>query len=1171
MALALPTVFAACTADDILEQGSNASMAERKVVGEISFVNSDAQGRLVFEDGKMKWTETDKLGAALMDTWKGTTTPANPAADYLIVDRIFSNYQYDYDGTGFSNGNATLVEGNYFVYAQYNKDQKRSGLAYSIETSQETGTGYDAWYKNQFYLDHIFVKQGDSEVGVNVLPVFPKVNMAIAYEGASSDVQVRKVIVYDYGTDATDGFGVKGAVTPELKTVSPAYDALANLGAKAITGKTFVAANYQVSNGSLADVFNAYKKALKDYEDGVFELAEGKSAANFTSPNIKTFITPVNAERAESMTLNYTTPAASVKGVMVLPLSEAHATEDLVLEIYTNKGLVTIAGKAISMSNAFTFNAEPLSEGENPEMGKKYATEDAPGATLKDKAKNAVRFNSGITKAFVTGLAADGLQKVEIGFKDNAILVPNTLTVTTTEELKYYLTNWYTGKKDKVEGDPVDKNTVTVYANPGEGQKVEIDNEVLAFINNANNPSLKFKGTIEIKAGTSAEAINKIANGGPLTVINNATQTWTATQSFTNLINKSTLTVGTGAQDEVAVYTVGSAIVNEGTLTINKSLAAPNAVYNVGTLTVNADLTSLLNGVAEVGFEEDEIVATAVANLANGKEITALTNYAIVNVTNAIVGTSENNATININGTLKTSGATVNNSAYVLAANSKMTVTNTFENAEDATITNNGEIVVSTSAGKLTNYGKIVNNSKISCNADGASLDNYKDMEANSKSITLISKNYAGAEILVADNTAIINIPNAVASEGKVTFIVDENADLNSIPACSNSLRVTATEITLTDVKGMVDKRFIEFRSKEDMTINYYSKLNGLGVETEHSTFKNVKFNSDGATSEVRFTTNGNLDVQETLEVSKNVMIVVNNNMKYNDAAYNFNNAGQLYIIGKLIFTEIEEPTNAGKAFMGNVYCTGGETSNIEWASVGTSSEAIVAEESKFTEAIANPNIETITLVGEVKLTSNLNVNKDITIKGGTISGKTVNVSSDNVKFEGVTFSGAKNGADASSIVWVDGKTVTIEGCTFEGAYEHDAIQLGNFDDDAVVVIKNNTFITPTTANAKGSYLHIVASTAGDISSTAKVTIEGNTFGSFDKFTDNPIKCYGLAEYSQWIVGKNTFASAFKEMGSWSRVQVGIFKGYYKNLITPGYNQKNAYNSFIADEVKPLN
>lgn len=119
---------------------------------------------------------------------------------------------------------------------------------------------------------------------------------------------------------------------------------------------------------------------------------------------------------------------------MVVPQSAAHSQENLKFEIYTNKGIVTISGTEGTMSKLFTLNDK-----------KDYTT--VAGDELNQKAFNAIRYNDGFKNAFLTAVTAGQMEKVEIGFKDDAILVPATLTVSDTEELKYYLTNWYAGKK----------------------------------------------------------------------------------------------------------------------------------------------------------------------------------------------------------------------------------------------------------------------------------------------------------------------------------------------------------------------------------------------------------------------------------------------------------------------------------------------------------------------------------------------------------------------------------------------------------------------------------------------------------------------------------------------------------------------------------------------------
>lgn len=892
MALALPAVFAACTADDFVTgQPENPNLANRTVVGNISFVSPDvANTRLIWDNG-LKWTETDKLGAALMDERKSGTPDAAPAKNYTIVDKLYSNYRYDYVNGSFVNGNAQFVEGNYFVYAQYNAEQTRTGLAYSIPTNQEDGTdGRDSWYKNQMWLDHIFVEQGDKNVAVNPIAVFPVVAFKAMYEGTNSGVEIRKVVV----TDGTDRFAVTGTVQPSSKNIT--YDAL-----KKLKTPSFVegsgAGDYQKTGAAvtLADVFNLYKKAIEDY--GIKYTTESP-ITDIVNPNIADFFV-ADAEKSPTLTLNYTDPKASVNSVMVVPQSTARTAANLKFEIYTNKGIVTISGIKGTMSKLFTLN------------NKKDYTTDA-GDDLNQKAFNAIRYNDGFKNAFLTAVTAGQMEKVEIGFKDDAILVPATLTVSDTEELKYYLTNWYAGKKGAIVGG--DNNTVTINAVPATGKTVDIDNEVLTFMANAANPSLKFEGIVTIPAETSADALDKIVKGASnLNIVNNAVLAWTdKTHEFTAITNNATLTIGQN-DDKSAEDFVGN-------------------LTNLGTLTLYADVTEITNG------SSANTIATL--NLNKGT-VATLTNHAVVKVngTVTVTGLTNNNELTVVKGTLTTGIGSVNNHAITVSEGAEWTVSDGFNNtgstddAEAATIENNGTITVTggtfnnkattaTNIAKKVN-AKITNNGQIACSGSG-SFTNSGDMDANANSITLITTNAADAEVVVADGSAYINVPT---NKGKITFIVTEQAALKAIPSSANSLRITAT-IDLKDLdnsKGGI--KYIEFRSDKAMTIT-------CNAEPEKSVFDHVIFNGGSAASPVSFVVKNDLTANKTLEVKKNARVTIENTMTFaaaKEEATGFINDGSLLIIGTLDFSEIavsdKESVNLGTY----LFAGGSADTNITW------------------------------------------------------------------------------------------------------------------------------------------------------------------------------------------------------------------------------------------------
>lgn len=905
LALALPVALTACTADDLLtEQSGNPTMPGRKAVGNITFVapeNVDTRLEWNSQLGKLEWTDTDKLGAALMDERNGTNSPVNPELNYNIVNNLYSNYRYDYVDGAFVNNNATFVEGNYFVYAQFKDVQKRTGLAYEIPAVQQSGEdGRGSWYANQMWLDHIFVKEGDSQVEVNPLPVFPLVTLKANYEGANGGVVIRKIVV----TDGTTKFGNAGTVQPSAKSVT--YDALAGLTAAGVATSFNVNA-YKITTTSktLADVFNIYKKAIKDFNDGVYTITKkndkledvAAGVNDIANPNIAAYFV-AGSTQSSNLTLEFTNESAKVAGVMIVPQQAvARTAENMTFEIYTNKGLVTIAGTAGAMSNQFVFTAK-----------KDYTTNSTAGMVgdnlLRALAYNAISYDTGVNSSFLAATLSAGQQKsIQFNFKDDAILVPNALTVTDTEELKYYLTNWYTGKAGQIVGG--DNETVTIKAQPTANGKVEIDNEVLNFMAASGNPTLKFEGIITIPAGTNANALDLITKGmGDLNVINESVLTWEdKDQEFTSITNKGTLTIGqaTGTTETF----VGD-------------------ITNLGTLTLQATVGTVTNGSATTPVNN-----TAVVTLKKGT-ITTLKNNAVVNVEGTVtVTTLTNNYTVEVkSGTLNTAGSSSNTGNITVAKDATWVVVGTFSNsgstesASAGNITNNGKITVN---GTFTNTrttasteskkvdAKVINNGQIACGANGT-FTNNSTMEANDGSITLISENATDAEIIITENITAVNAPT---NNGKITFVITDQNSLSKVPAVANSLKIQASSIDFGG-KDLSDIDYVEFD-------NVSSISNTKGNNGVDQLFGNVIFNGGTCSVNCAFTAN------EKLEITKSTTVIINDVLTFaGSTASNFVNKGSILIVNTLKFTSLGSTSGVN---LGEYLFTGGSSSNIEWKS----------------------------------------------------------------------------------------------------------------------------------------------------------------------------------------------------------------------------------------------
>lgn len=914
--LFLPSVFMACTADDwTTEQQGNPALQGRKVVGDITFVAPDADTRVVYDPETMglKWTSADKLGAALMDE---TTDGEN----YNLVDKVYTNYLYTYENGVFTNGNATFVEGNYFIYAQYRDQARTGGLAYFINPDQETGTNdkMQSWYDNQMFLDHVFIAQGaDNQVEINPLGVFPRTRFDLKYEGSNyNDLVINKIVV----KDANGKFNVVGALTPE-STHTANYSPLGTYEITAINSSGVTKNDYENSTATIADAFNLYKKAKADL--GVKYTVNGVEAKDvkFVSPILANYFDATkDAKDATAMTLNFSEPANFVQGFMILPLSESHTNTKLTFEIYTNKGMVTIAGTSSDMSNAFTMN----------DVVDYPTSAVVSGTTLQDKAQRAINF-TGVYATFVTGLVSDVQQNTKINFKDDAILVPSEITVSDTEELVYYLQNWYANKKGNVVGG--DENTVTVTAAPKANSTVDINATVLEFIkNDAANPVVKFVGDIVIPEGADATTINYIKKGSDdLNILNKATQNWTATAEFTTLTNEGTLTIGTGVANETATYTVPT-VTNNGTMTVNKALVAGHTINNNNVLTLNANVETVSNGKANSSATSNDANHNATLTINKGI-VNSLSNNALLNI--PVAKTAEvkalyNRYKITIEGYLNvsTTASDSKNATYGTTGDAEITVSEgatwaigaNFDNK--GIVTNNGTITVN--SGIFTNNGTVNTIGQIACASTGK-FNNANDMNVSgANSITLISDNQ-NAEIIVSEEVSSIFV---AGNQGKITYIIESQDGMNTIPAIANSLRITSGSINLQNFSNISR---VSAGGKEIVYVEFMPSTATININCNTTTgneFKNVAFTA-GTTAKT-FNLFGNLTADTSLNIGANASVVINNNLTFAAASETgFTNDGQMLIIGKLNFV-FSKPSDT--SFLGTYLFAGGDAiTNITW------------------------------------------------------------------------------------------------------------------------------------------------------------------------------------------------------------------------------------------------
>lgn len=909
-ALALPALVASCANEDIVLDNNDSLLQERRVVGNVVLDAQKAFGgvdsrwggpKVGFEAGK------DIIGACLMDLPNGTPT-----------DYISTNYKFSYNEDEQWISDALFVEGSYYFYMQYNAEMRhRAALQATIPSVQNVGeSGNDAVLANQLFLGHydITIEHTDLSVPVALHEVYARPSFTFSYDG-SENVTIEKVVFKKPQFKLTSKLNATSAMGSGV--VYTAYE-----DATAVDGQTATADAY----------FDAYQQALVDGEDPaslnaiVPLMMVGQGLGNET-------ITMVPAKEAASISGAILMPAGTISTVTD---SSEDDYDELKMYIYTNKGIVeaAIPAGAQGTGRAYTrtvkdYAATPTTSSIVPS---EYVKVDA---TLLN------------TAALYGGEGGSG-KAVAVSFKDNAITVPNTLTVNSIEELQKYLTNWYTGKKEAIP-------TLTVTL----GNDITLNANVAAFLaNTTNNPAVTFAGakTITIPSGLAATVLNTITTTtNAIVVAEGAEQTLNngTSKTFATITNNGTLTIaGDGiANDvdtEIEAYTV-TTVVNNGTLTVDYA-SAITTINNMGTLNVNAALTNTTvnNGMNATTYDNEAkaVVKAAVNQINNYADVEFNGTFTVATFLNKKQNISTTAVVNYIYGNAEVKGGeltitTANNEGEINVTGGDLlfagTVTNVAGSETVGNVFSAGEINVSAGkmlsvSGELTNNGAIVNDGFLA-NAGSGTINNVGDLNHNSGALTLISTN-TGTVVLAEANPTNLTIQ---AQTGIVEYTAVEG-DFGDIDHDDDE--------ATAEVYGLkaIDSRITNLIVKEAGEI--YLSLLGINVKdvTINSANGNVVF---GANALNNLTIQGGTHTIGSVTVTNNFTVEANESVtipegatltyegEYAAGTVVFTNKGKIFVVGELTATNYYENkvVDADGTFNGasKIYNTGGSTSNITW------------------------------------------------------------------------------------------------------------------------------------------------------------------------------------------------------------------------------------------------
>lgn len=671
IALALPSLFAACTAEEFENGNDTVALKNRTPLGDITLdFGGNADTRLGLGDNSFyafNWVDGDDLGASLIDTRNATDisgADADHITGYNLTTTPQTNYRYEYNA-GKWTSNAAMVEGNYVFYMPYVENTNREATMAVLPTTQtlekRTIEGKDA------YTTYNNVLSQAKENG-NI--------MAVAYKFLTA----------------------QGENNDGNKSINIAFKQL-------YATPMFTISNYaQDKDGKLTDL-TIKKIELSLKSNAKFTV---KSPLKYTSSASNTAYTEANGTNKSivaQLNENLKEDDETVKVGPWVNQKEANnvvprATSDLLDDTYreedaTNAKITINLAEPVTVKKAESFSFYAVIPGGDYSVNNLIVTLTTTDNLSASVEMPAVKINPGKRYA-IEGYNADGTLGTGADALFNVItekLTESTIDgipVATQAELLQTLA---TAQKD-------DKNqAIDMKIIPAEG--VVLDNQIIAMLTSKGTEvinSVTFNGDMVINGLTNTTAVPVTINGKAI-LKGTVSAELNASSVANKIFIEEDITIDAAAKATLK-GTAKAAIINNGELTVATALIATK-VTNNKTLNLAADLTGT-NGI--INAAEGTINVTAASTLV-GK----LTNKGAVVVdkdktlTTAAV---DNEKTVTVNGTLTAGGAFENKK------NAEIVVVGTLT-ASSAAFTNNGKITVNEGAIATMDNASSINNSVI--------------------------------------------------------------------------------------------------------------------------------------------------------------------------------------------------------------------------------------------------------------------------------------------------------------------------------------------------------------------------------------------------------------------------------------------------------------------------
>ena len=213
--MALAGIFAACTNDEFLENGTPQgpeARQERPTISNVTLNIGEADTRFAYEGGKFAFEKGDVISALLMDENNtgvrfGITTNTDEwnkltwLEKYHLVDYVHTNFPFEYDGSKFASG-CNMLEGNYFLTYPYvcldGNRQGRIDIAKQEQVGDEAADRARTVADNQYFIGYAQLKAGEgvSDFKAELVPILAPVRIALTSEAnVGTTLHVTKLVL----------------------------------------------------------------------------------------------------------------------------------------------------------------------------------------------------------------------------------------------------------------------------------------------------------------------------------------------------------------------------------------------------------------------------------------------------------------------------------------------------------------------------------------------------------------------------------------------------------------------------------------------------------------------------------------------------------------------------------------------------------------------------------------------------------------------------------------------------------------------------------------------------------------------------------------------------------------------------------------------------------------